>query len=511
MGRAAEIWGQLEPLRSDVLERAREVASLTVPSLMPPDGTNDTSRLPTPYQGTGAEGVNNLSSKLLLALYPPSVPSFRLVVDRNQLRIQAAEEGIEDETLVSKVEEQVSLAEQEIHRTIESLSIRPELFENFRHLVVVGNYMFRWEGKDGLTLRGFPLDQYVVKRDAAGTILRGAVREADPAGGIEGDPESKWIYSGFERKVGKKGVVTYRLWQEHGDRTFAAKTVAEEDFPYLLPVLYRRAGESYGRGVGEQYLGDLISLEALAAAIVQGSAAAAHLVWLVNPNGFTKIRDLQRAKTGAYISGLPDDINALQLDKQADLQIAAQTAERLERKLNRVFLLNSAVQRNAERVTAEEIRYVAQELEVALGGAYSLLTEQLQLPVVQWVMRVMEREGSIPEYPDDLVTPKVVTGIEGLGRNLELDRLRVSNGVLLENLPAEVVLEYINIREFVRRVFTSAGVDGTGLILSEEQVQAARQAARQNAIAQAIAAPIAGAAAGPAAQAIVDNANTVEE
>lgn len=513
MGKAAEAWAKFQALRSDVLERGREVASLTIPALLLPEGTNDTSRLPTPYQSTGAEGINNIAAKLLMSLYPPGVPGFRLVVDRAAVLKQAAEEAqagdesaINDDQLISKIEANVGRWEQMIYRKIESLGLRPELYEGFRHQAAVGNYLYRWEGEDAMTLRGFPLDQYVVKRDAAGNVLWVIVQESDPT---MANPDDPHLYSAAERleppKSGKdKGKVRYRLWQERGEQVMAVKTVSEEDFPYILPVLYRRPGESYGRGLGEQYLGALISLEALASGIVLSSSAAAHLVWLVNPNGFTNIRDLQRAKTGAFVSGLPDDVAPMRLEKNADLSITAATAERIERTLNRVFLLNSAVQRDAERVTAEEIRFVAQELEVALGGAYSLLSEQLQLPIVQWVMKQMIRSGDIPDLPESLVTPKVVTGLEGLGRNLELDRLRMANGVLLENLPPEIVYEYVNVREFTRRVFTSAGVDEVGLIRSEEEVQAARQQAAQEQMAQNIAPPIAGGAAGVAAQVLAD-------
>jgi len=67
--------------RLTFLNRARESAELTLPYLVPPEGHNETTTFPTPFQGMGARGVNNLSSKLLLALLPPNSPFFRLVVD----------------------------------------------------------------------------------------------------------------------------------------------------------------------------------------------------------------------------------------------------------------------------------------------------------------------------------------------------------------------------------------------------------------------------------------------
>jgi hypothetical protein len=86
------------------------------------------------------------------------------------------------------------------------------------------------------------------------------------------------------------------------------------------------------------------------------------------------------------------------------------------------FLLNSAIQRNAERVTAEEIRYMAQELEAALGGIYSTLSQEFQLPFVTRVMFQMERQKKLPVLPEGLVKPAIITGVEALGRGNDVVR-----------------------------------------------------------------------------------------
>ncbi|WP_338419937.1 portal protein, partial [Xylella fastidiosa] len=62
------------------------------------------------------------------------------------------------------------------------------------------------------------------------------------------------------------------------------------------------------------------------------------------------------------------DTAYLQLGKQADLTVAKAVSDQIEARLSYAFMLNSAVQRTGERVTAEEIRYVASELEDTLGG-----------------------------------------------------------------------------------------------------------------------------------------------
>ncbi len=500
---AQAAWNQLKADREHFLQKGREVASLTIPFLIPPAGANATTSLPTPFQGVGAEGVNNLASRLVLTLFPPSAPFFRLVADPAAVRALGEAQGADPEEVVENVNADISVMEQEIQAEIESRSLRPTLFTTFRHLIVGGNYLLRWQ--DG-QVRGFSLPHFCIQRDRSANILWIVTREvmsrtALPEGvSAPKDKDSVELFTAAQRQPDGR----YRVWQEVGDSIFNPDTLDEADLPYIAPTMFDLDGESYGRGLGEHYLGDLISLEALARSIVQGSAAAAHILWLVNPNGFTKVSELQNARTGSYVPGIPSDVQALRLDKNADFAVTAQTAERIERKLYRVFLLNTAIQRDAERVTAEEIRYMAQQIEAAHGGTYSLMNEQLQLPIARRVMADMQKQQRLPELPPGVVTPKVITGLEGLGRSAELERLRTFLGVSMENLGADAVASRINASNVLTRIAAATGVDVTGLLKSDEQLQQEQQAAQQAALMQSVAAPAAGAATAPVTQAVID-------
>src|SRR6266576_3885277 len=171
---AAGRYAQLETLRSPALMRGRECAALTIPALLPPEGTNDTSQLPTPYQSVGARGTNNLSSKLLLALFPPGASFFRLKVEEflmDKLKERAGagnDPTAEIETALSKIERAV------ITR-LEQRAVRPVLSEFFKHLIVVGNALL--QVLDDGALKSHTLANYVVKRDVAGSPLEIIVRE----------------------------------------------------------------------------------------------------------------------------------------------------------------------------------------------------------------------------------------------------------------------------------------------------------------------------------------------
>ena len=118
-------------------------------------------------------------------------------------------------------------------------------------------------------------------------------------------------------------------------------------------------GENYGRSHVEELFGDLMSLEGLHKAVLDGSAASARLLVMVNPNGVTKKDQVARADNGAVITGKATDVEMLQVNKASDLQVASQTSIRIEQRLAQAFVMESAVIRDAERVTAEEIRTLA--------------------------------------------------------------------------------------------------------------------------------------------------------
>ena len=145
-------------------------------------------------------------------------------------------------------------------------------------------------------------------------------------------------------------------------------------------------------------------------------------------------------------------------------------------------MLNTSVQRNNDRVTATEINYVSKELDDSLGGLYSLLSQELQLPLINRLMYQMEKNRRLPPLPKESVRPKIVTGLEALGRSSDLQRL---NAFVQQLSPfAQQLQAYMNLEEYIKRVGTSLGLDMAGLIKSQEQMAQEQQAAQQQAMMQ---------------------------
>ena len=158
------------------------------------------------------------------------------------------------------------------------------------------------------------------------------------------------------------------------------------------------------------------------------------------------------------------------------MQTTKATADTIEQRLSFAFLLSSVVQRNAERVTAEEIRTVASELEDTLSGVYSILTQEFQLPLVRRILSVLMARGEVAQLPDGFVEPTITTGMEALGRGHDFNKFMTFMGIIGQMPNA---MEYMKVNQWLTAIATSLGIDTTGLIKTDEEIQQEQQQAME--------------------------------
>ena len=471
--------------RESYLQRARECADLTIPGLIKDQGSSYSTEYPTPFQSVGARGVNHLASKLLLTLLPPNSPFFRLTIDDFDLEQLVGPEQR------GPVEEGLAKIERATLQLIETEAFRVPVFEALKHLIVTGNVLLYIP--DSGQMRVFHLDRYVVKRDPMGNVLYMITKESlnaktltEEARKTLGLPEPSELTPETPHKP--YDLYTYicdkgKHWHVHQEVENTPIPDSYGKYPKdknpFIPLRFSRVdGESYGRGLVEEYIGDLRSLEALTQAIVEGSAAAAKVLFLVRPNGTTRINTLAKSPSGAIVQGDANDVSTLQLQKSQDFRIALDTITQIRDRLSFAFLLNSSVQRNAERVTAEEVRFMAQELESALGGVYSVLSQEFQLPMINILMDKMTKQKKMPKFPKGVVNPQVITGIEALGRGQDLNKLSQFLQYL-QPLGPEAIMSNLNLDDYIDRLGASLGIDTSGLVKSAEQKQMEAQQAQE--------------------------------
>ena len=283
------------------------------------------------------------------------------------------------------------------------------------------------------------------------------------------------------------------MYQELEGKTIPdSKNDFPEDKVPWIPLRYRKMdGESYGRSHVDEYYGDLKTCDTLSKAAAEMADIAAYVLFLVNPASTLRVDKLKNLPTGSFVKGKEGDIIAFQLNKLNDLNIVTAQLQDLQTRLAYAFLINSAVQRQAERVTAEEIRYVAGELEDTIGSVYSLLSLELQAPLVRCVLAQLMRKGALPDVPqgDKGIQVKIVTGVEALGRGYDLTKVEQFLQLCATLPEAAQRLKTGNVLSIGA---SSLGLDGTQLVKSDEEVQAEMEQAQAMALAQQMAGPVAG-------------------
>jgi len=485
MKNARQRYNKLSTDREQFLNVAYECAELTIPTLlMRNDKPPAYAQFKTPWQSVGAKGVVTLASKLMLGLLPPSTSFFKLQLDDSKLGIEIPPEAKSEMDLsFAKIERQIMDA-------IAASTDRVQIFSAIKHLVVTGNALL-YMGKQGMKM--YPLNRYVVERDGNGDVIEIVTKEKvsrdlipielnddsvvdDDTNNADKDVD---VYTCV--KLGAKGWYWHQ--EVHDIRIPDSEGKAPKDKNPFLPLRFVTVdGEDYGRSRVEEFLGDLKSLEALMQALVEGSAAAAKVVFTVSPSSVTKPGTLANAGNGAIIQGRPDDIGVIQVGKTADFRTAFELVNTLEKRLSEAFLILNV--RQSERTTAEEVRMTQMELEQQLGGLFSLLTTEFLIPYLNRKMHSLTLAKKIPKIPKNVVNPTIVAGINALGRGQDRDALVQFVTTIAQTMGPEALAQYINPDEAIKRLAAAQGIDVLNLVKSMEELDAQNQQAQQQAMQQ---------------------------
>ncbi len=492
MLKAREKYERLSALRSPYLDSAIECSRLTLPYLITQDSNNTSfKRLPTPWQSVGAKSVVNLASKLMLALLPPQTTFFKL-----QVRDDVLGEEIDPE-IRSELDLSFSKMERMIMDVVNGSNDRVVVHQAVKHLIVGGNSLVFMD-KEGL--KCFPLNRFVVERDGDGNVLEIVTKELidrrilgkdlpdasihkpnqvmNEGQGSYDDDVEVYTYVRLDKDSGRW------VWhQEAFDKILpnSRSTAPKSASPWLVLRFNCVDGEDYGRGRVEEFLGDLKSLESLSQSLVEGSAAAAKVVFLVSPSSTTKPQTISQAGNGAIVQGRPEDVAVIQVGKTADFRTASEMANTLERRIGEGFLILNV--RNSERTTAEEVRLTQMELEQNLGGLFSLLTVEFLKPYLERTMLVLQRSKQLPAIPKKFVRPTIVAGINSLGRGQDQETLIRFITTISQTMGPEAIQKYVDPTEYIKRLAAAQGIDYLNLIKSPETVsqdmQMQQQAANQ--------------------------------
>lgn len=460
--------------RQPMLDRFERLAQLTLPSVFTcKEYKAEQDQLTNGFTSLGGQCVTHLTNKLMNAMFAPSRPFFRLGLDDETLKQIADSLGVD----VGVITDSLAAGERSAMAELEREGCREALYEGVTNLVAVGNVLMDMSGDDLLFVS---VRDYVCRRNSKGVpthiIIRECVRfddlEADAQTQYVGErgacPNHKELHTYKQIKL-VKGMYRESFWVE--DVNLGDKYVGKykpENLPYRCLTWRLPLRQHYGVGRVEEYANDLATNDGLSEAQADGAILASQFKWLVSPAGQTRPEDLAGGQNGAVIPGVEGDVALQYANIGQQLQTVLAISQDYQRRLGAGFLLSSAVTRDAERVTAEEIKIQVMELESSLGGVYSRLALSIQAPLAQWLLRKAK-----VNIKGTKIKPTVITGLDAISRNGDLERMRafLSDVTQLDQIqpPTRAKLNENNI---VSDMAAGNGVDKGRYVLPPDQQQA---------------------------------------
>lgn len=474
--------------------KCKQYAHWTLPKLMadPCYSHINAQQLERDYQEIGPLLVNNLSAKLTALLFPANRPFFG-VEPSDRLKAHAADRGVEMSAFNAGLAQWEMKASQQLFLN----ASYNQLTLAVAHLIVTGNVLTYRDSKEKRTM-SYGLQSFGIRRSGSGVMLDCVLREFESFAGLSPDIQTMLVtrfpnkyrmdrydtnvevYTRITR-VDRGGKYYYVVAQEIEAMAIGTPGEYPEHLcPWQAPVWSLVVGEHYGRGLVEDYAGGFASLSDKSEALALYGIAAMKFVNLVAPGQGVNVDDLNDAETGEYVQGTQ---GAIQVQESGDGgKITAMRGEISDAftNLSKAFMYTGNT-RDAERVTAYELRQQAQEANTALGGQYSALAESFQVPMAHVLLTEVEPDALKGIISGDIKLD-ILAGIPALSRGIEVQNLLSSAQDAAAIVPPLLQLDNrIDPRKLMDMIYAGQSVDTSMFHRSKEEQQKVDDAAKQQA------------------------------
>lgn len=480
--------------------KAKQYARWTLPQLMvdPQLLVNENrAAIERDFQEIGALLVNNLSAKLAGLLFPSS-RSFYKINTSDAIKQAAAAQGVTSAELQSGL----SKAEMESSRQLLINGSYEQLIMALKHLIATGNVLLYRDTKN-FKSHAFGLQMYGVRRDGRGNVMDIVLREYADFESLPNDVQAALrarnggergkyadskegerrveLYTRIKRERTQQDQVIFVVSQEaDGIRVGQQGSYPEHLCPWQAVTWSLVTGENYGRGLVEDYAGGFAKLSDLSHSSTLYAIAMAKLVNLVAMGMGADVDELANAETGEYVQGQKDSVTTFEAGNDRKLTAIGAEIEATTGRLARAFMYRGNT-RDAERVTAFELKQDALEAENTLGGVYSSLSAAMQVPLAHVLLTEVK-----PALLEGLITGAVrldiVAGIPALGRQSDVQNLAAATQDAAAIAPTLTQLDSrVSGEKLMDVIYAGQSIDTQALFKDKEQLEQERLAQEQEA------------------------------
>ncbi len=486
-GILSSLWSEMEGEKGDVVLRAEQYGLWTIPSITMDVNENNEHETDKGHVVSGARLVNHLSNRIADTMFPHDRPFFTLKLKPEAKMALEQEMGEENAGEFARVVQTSTAKIEEVGmRLMQMTQYRPSAVMALKHMIISGNAVMK-RMKNGRRVV-YGVRNFMARRTLDGILHECMLLDTKKFGNLDKAVRDKMHETRPDYRD-DQDITLYSHYKLQDDGRWAFQQAADNvmldgkrfyseiDLPILDLTWSLARGENYGRGLVEDNAIAFHNLDVLTAALIDLLAAMADIKFLVRPGSVLDVAHLNKSARGTYHTGEEGDITVPEIGKRGEVQVMMEAINTWERHLSQAFLLNSASTRDAERVTAEEIRLNARELESAYGGLYSKLAASWQQRESEWAIKQVNILAELGSQIGKMFEVIVVTGLESLSREGQLDALRlaINDLTLLQAVPDEF-RGTINPLLFASFVFTNRGVHLQDFMYSPQQMQANAQA-----------------------------------
>lgn len=504
-------WEELNTKKTTILSLCEKYAAWTLPYVFPPDNITQDQEMPVEIDAIGAQGVNHLSNKIVSTLYPAKSLFFRLVIDQEmrdlieaalaQTGKAASQEDIKQalEIQVQEAEALLTKAEKRAEEHLDMVKYRPQAINAVKQLIITGNALI-FHPEEGGPVQVYSLRNYHVVRDCNNEPVEIMTREKKafetfhPAVQevLKADAKFKAHFnssSTADKKYQDSTEVTiytqaklmedgkWHVTQYADDVRLNTSIVYARDSLRWIPLTWNLVqGEDYGRGLVADFAGAFHSIMVLNNSLLNMAAIMGDIKFFVDPQSHIDVVELQNSLPGSYHSGKPDQIGTAQMNFTSNYQAIQASIERFQKQIAQAFMLTQQLRRDAERVTAEEIRQDVDELETSNSGVYSRLAADWQVRTAFLALQDTGFDGV-----GDGIQPRVITGMDSLSRAGEAYNMRLflTDLGLLQAVP-EDIRAAVKKPQFVKQIAQYHQVPYEAWMMTETEMRAVQQQETQN-------------------------------
>lgn len=427
------------------------------------------------YQSIGAMLTNTLSSKITELLFPSNQSFFRLDSTVNPDAMATAL-ATDTKALASGLADLENTA----YRRIFLKSSYNQLMHAMKLLIVTGNALV-YRDSAGTNLHTYNLRQYALQRDGSGKVMDIILKERTSPAALppkyqhlfkDREPHDELCLYTRVQRMWATVTDTFHVTQQVETHMLDTDELYPEAICPYIPVTWNLiTGENNGRGLVEDYAGDFAKLSELSEALALYEIEACRVLHMAKPGSGVDVDTIAETEMGGWVSADPAAVQAYEAGDGNKIQQMLADIQSIVQRLSPAFMYGGNT-RDAERVTAEEIRSQADEANRTLGGVYSVIADSLHIPLAHILCNEVN-PAFISEVLAEGLTLSVLTGVAALGRSADITKLLQAAQALSVILPVMTqATKRINPDLVITKVFEGFGLNIEDYSRTEDELNA---------------------------------------